>query len=345
MALKDFFACQSSVLGLDIGSASIKLVECRKEQTGYRLISVGMADLPARTDGELPPDFLYLSLRQLLSTTRLHSRKAVAALGGRSVVTRLVTFPYMDPDELAQAVKWDADKYIPFDPGAFYYDYAVINQARETGSISVLLAATLKQSADLLVNACNRLDISLCAIDLDSLAILRTMEYDHNLVVVDIGAFVSNVVFFVAGVPVVSRSISVTGTSFSGMLSDRYLTESATDADRASLPAIHTKPGLAANHQRFDSLVKELSHEIHRTIEYYQLQDNTFAAERICLTGGGALLEKLEDHMAKQFSIPITLHDPLRQVTVAANVDRDWLQSVSPQLAVAIGLSMRGSKA
>lgn len=344
MTLNNFLASRASILGLDIGSASIKLVECRKEKAGYQLVAFGRADLPTRTDGELPPDFLYLPLRQILSTTRLHSRKAVVALGGRSVVTRLVTFPFMELDELAQAVKWDADKYIPFDPGSYYYDYAVVNQSQETGSISVLLAATLKQSVDLLVNACKRLDISLCAIDLESVAILRTIAYRNNVIVVDIGAFVSNVIIFVAGVPIVSRSISVTGEAFATAPPDTHLTEQGVGAVQAWLPS-NAKSAFSANSRRLSSLAEELTREIHRTIEYYQLQDNAFTAEKICLTGGGALYDQLCDYVAKQYDIPVTLHDPLQQVAIAANMDRHWLQSISPQLAVAIGLAMRGDKA
>lgn len=338
----------ASIIGLDVGSGSIKAVEISKQQDTYCVNAVNIVDIPDCNE-LLGANSLYISLYKLLTTTKFRSKHVVAALGGRATVTRQITLPKMEPDELAQAIKWDADKYVPYDPGTYYYDYAIIESSANTKGLSVLLVATPKKAVDMLINVCKRLNLYLQAIDIEAMAIYRTLAQKDNVIVVDIGANVSTIIIYANGAPVVSRSIAVTGTSFTeAIMQDRKL--DAVEAERLKtdsrmlLPPVDKITDDSLVHSRLLLLVNELSREIRRTIEYSQIQVKGFRPEQIYLTGGGATMVNLPGHIAAQIGIPTIVHNPFAQVQTDIHVDPDWLERVTHQLAVAIGLGMRGDE-
>jgi len=177
---------------------------------------------------------------------------------------------------------------------------------------------------------------------------------------IDIGADVSQVTLFQNKCPVFTRSIPIGGNRVTEavMESMKMQREDAerlkfnggvgsaaakTDVAKGNMmealdQAIDTALGVA----EFEQFFGELSSEVSRTLEYYQVQNRSVSISQVFLTGGGSKTGNLSERLSQTLELPVTLHDPLTDIDIAPSFNRKHLQGIGPQLAVALGLAMRG---
>jgi type IV pilus assembly protein PilM len=341
------------ITGVDIGSGFIKVAQLDYSQSQPALIAAGATALPpgAITDGLISNSALLATqLQQLMLSAGCHGENVAFSVGGRSTFVREVLFPSMEPAELKEAITWDIEKYIPFAPDTYYYDYSIVGKSETDLEMRVLIAAAPKEEIDALMALANESGLKPIAIDIDALAAGRALGDPDSALLVDIGDSITQITVFQGGCPVAARTVVMGGRNFTfdimqilgltyqeaellkvrqeGLLRPRNDDDDATDV-----------------HSKLAQSVGELAREIVQTSEFYKVQNRSAVIDKVILTGGGANLDNLIKHLEWQTGMPVALLDPLFSVRSTAAFDPQYIRGLGGQLTVAIGLAMRGGEA
>ncbi|QJW48729.1 type IV pilus assembly protein PilM [bacterium BFN5] len=347
-----FIQKSDKVLGIDIGTGSLKIIELNFKNERPVVTKLAIADFSENLfeDGRLvKPDELTSVLQHQLSTGGFSSREAVIAIGGRAIFIREVVFPQMAEDELQEAIKWDMEKYVPYAPDSFYYDFSIIGTANNGLEMRVLLVAAPKYHIDSLVSVLKLAGLKPIAVDGEAFALYRSIVKAENSILVDIGQYMSQIIVYQQGIPTVTRIIPLAGQRFTEVLMnaldlDVYEAERLKQRQQGLLPAVNHSPEHTDIHKQMLLLVQELAREIRRTVEFYQVQNKEAIIEKIIISGGGANLDNLIQHLKTMLDIPILQHNPADIVEYAASYDHQYIKDIGPRIAAAVGLALRGGQ-
>ena len=335
-----------AVVGVDLGASAFKVAEVSWHKGLPRLQAAGVGEslLAEREDVEAAAD----QLRRLLMTAGISAKQAVFAAGGRNVFIRQLPYPRMPLNELREAVRWDMEKYVPYEADSYYYDIAPLPDRPDDKDLSVLLVAVPKHSVDYMTAVVKAAGLTPLAADIESLAAARTVLNGEDFILLDIGGELSQVFLYQSGCPVVARSLTVGGRRFSEVIG-RARQLSLPEAERLKcgrhdLFAADTAAEDDDLLRPLDLLIEELAREVNRTLEYYRMHNPAATVDRIVVCGGGARLDKLLPQLAGHLELPVALHNPLESMDVAAAFEPRQLKQVSPQLSLALGLALRGGE-
>jgi type IV pilus assembly protein PilM len=341
-----------NVIGIDIGSSAIKMASIVWLKGQPLLKNSSVIELPKKVmdNGYIADkDAMSAVLCQLISTSGISGQNVVVAVGGRTTFAREVILPAMNVEELREALKWDLEKYVPLAPDEYYFDFALLRTGKTDLKVKVLLVAAPKKIVNSITDLIKQVGLNPVAVDIEPLALARTIAVVDHSVVVDIGAAVSQVTIFQQDSPSVTRLIPFGGQRFTEVImqvldldfgeAERFKQRQKGLLQRSDFPDAQSEL-----HCQLGEVVAELAREVRRTIEYYQLQNKDAVIANIVLTGGGAMLDNLAPHLSTQLEMTVTLHKPLARIAVASSFDQHYLDKMSLRLAVAIGLGLRGGK-
>lgn len=340
----------SNVVGIDISSTSLKLVEIVLNKSKPLLKNFGITEIEPGivNDGKIIDlNRLTEILRTTLATSGTTCRDVVTAVNGQAVFVREVPFPAMAEAEIREALKWDMENYVPYKPDSFYYDFAVVGPGSNEQEIRLLVAAAPHDAVDPLVDVIKGAGLRPLAIDIEPLALYRTLPNCDNSLVIDIGSEITQIVLFQDACPTVTRVIPIAGRRFTEAIAnalelDYEEAESLKQRQRNLLQKTDSDSEFTNIHMQLYLLAEELAREIRRTVEYYQMQKNDTKIEKCYLTGGTANFENLAHNLSVLLSIPVLTHNPLDFVDIPSSFDSAYIKTLAPRLSVAIGLGMRG---
>ncbi|NUP99674.1 MAG: type IV pilus assembly protein PilM, partial [Armatimonadetes bacterium] len=224
-----------SILGIDIGSDTIKVVEMAKAKGGYRLLNYGIAPTPPDSvvDGDVrDPEMVAEALKQLLKTHKIKSNRCVASVqGSKSTVVRIIELPRVSKNELAETMKFEVERHIPFAASQIIMDYAVVDRPGEpldAPNMEVLFAAVQEEVVELLCDTLRRSKLKPRAIDVQPLALSRslveTTSAGHGIgetvAVINMGATITELSIVRDGLLHFPRAIPIAGRSISQRLSE-----------------------------------------------------------------------------------------------------------------------------
>jgi type IV pilus assembly protein PilM len=339
----------SDLIGIDIGTESIKLVEIAMEKNQPVLKNYGIIELPDMTmeDGRIvDSEKLSFTINKLLSTTRTVSKNAVIAVGGRNTFAREFVFPKMTIAELGEAIRWDLAKYIPYNPGSFNFDFSIIGAGNTETEMKVLLVAAPLDYITTIINVIKSVGLTPFAIDIEPFALYRIFDDIQQAMVIDIGAALSQIIVFKNGSPTVIRNIPIGGYNFTRVIMEGINLDFNEAENIKQTKLILSQSYVDDQYSKVKSemelIVSELIQNINRTAEYYQQQNQNSKIDKIFITGGGANLNSIAQILTERLEIPAILYDPLSRLKIPSAFDRIHLRKVAPQLATAIGLALRG---
>lgn len=339
-----------TALGVDIGSDSIKVAAVAQGKGGAVLTAWAMVDTPpAAVDESQIKDIprTAAALRQAVAGANTEIRRAWAAVGGRQVFLRRLTYPRMPPDELTEAVKWDAAQYVPFDADSYYLDFYSLPSAADDNNCDVLVAAAPKTLIDPLVAVLTEAGLQPAGIAVEPVSLYRLVaplaSGFSRVMLVDIGASAVKIAIFAAGVPVITRSMPLGGRRFTAAVAAAYGLDAA-EAElfkrrQAELLPAQDSEAAARSDQPLALLVAELSREVRRTSEYYTIQYRSGAVEHIYCTGGGILLANLAARLANQVETEVSVVTPWAGLSLPPRFNRDSLMAQAPQFSLALALA------
>jgi len=336
----------SSMVGLDIGNYSVKLVHLQHRNGSYQLLSA--VEEAILTESGQDEDARVKAIRKVFQQAGLKPgrREAiVTAVGGSGTAVKQVEFPLLTDEELASSVKWQAGKRLPFGPDEAVLDYQVLGRDVTSKKMHVLLVAVtrmhLREHLDLLKKA----GVDPLIIDLSPLALANAvmgtqeLEEDKAVAVLDIGASNAILDVFAPGKFFFTRDIAVTGRQLANETPRRKGGHPSEDADSGG----KTESGeQRADGQAPETTKAPLDHlifEIRRSLTYYENRRGRGGFQKLFLAGGGIQLPHLSDHLHTRLGVAVEKFNPLHGVEIIG--DQNDLAKTAPQLALAFGLALR----
>jgi len=330
-----------SLIGLDVGTKAVKAVELTW-QGGPVITGFGYAELPS-------PDAVPDTVARVLQENEFHTRRVVTAVSGKSVIVRYLTMFRMSPDDLRNAIRYEADKYIPFDVEEVVLDCQPF-EAPGLGEVGpnemrVLLVACKRALVDEQLRILAGCGLQPEIVDVDvfalgnafEIAVRSGAEGDKVRALVDVGAGKTSVNVLRAGASLFTREIHSGGDAFTAAVANRLALKDA-EAEQ-----VKRRPGDQAERVRaaVTPAVDDLATEVRLSFEYFENQFDR-GVDEVLLSGGGARLAGLADDLGRIVDRPTNAWDPTGDLAIASDrVDVDALREHAGELAVAVGLASR----
>lgn len=346
---------KKNLVGLDIGSSSVKAVELGKKGAALQLLNLGFENLQTDTivDGQIMElNNVSNVIAQIFSEHQIRTTRVAAGVSGHSVIVKNIVLPQMSQEELQESFSWHAEEHIPFDIADVNLDYELTS--RSTDALHVLMAACKSDKIANVKQAIQLAGKQPVIIDVDAFALQNCYEVNYRpkageiVALLNVGAATMNINILNGTRSIFARDASVGGSQYTSLL-QRELGLSFEQAEGVkrgmALPEnVEPRPIQPI----IETVSEALALEVKKTVDFYRTtaQEADVAIQKILLAGGGSKLPGLADFLSKKFEIPVEVFDPFRQIEVdAKKFDPDYMREIVPEMAVAVGLALRGVEA
>jgi type IV pilus assembly protein PilM len=336
------------LVGLDIGSSSIKAVELKETKAGYELVSFGMETLAQDTvvDGAImDAPQVANAISKIFDAQRVKTKNVATSVSGHSVIVKRVPLPLMTEDELYDRIPSEASQHIPFDIADVNLSYQLLESM--DSQMDVLLVAVKKDKILNHTNVLAQAGKTPVIVDIDAFALQNCFEVNYEpdagqtVALLNIGASVMNINIVRGGVPLFTRDVSVGGNQYTDAL-QKELDLSFEDAERLkrgdSLPSVTDEQ----KQQILRSVSDILTLEIQKTFDFFRATASGESIQRIVVAGGTARVPGLVDLLREEFAMPVEELNPFRKVLInPSRHSDDQIRELAPRLAIAVGLALR----
>lgn len=340
------------IVGIDISSTSVKLVELSSQSGGYQVESFAICPLASGVVVEKNInnlDAVADAIRQLLSKSRCKAKEAAVAVAGSAVITKIIDMPSdLDEDALEEQITIEADQYIPFPLDEVAIDFEIQGQANEDSNLmQVLLAACRKENIELRTAVLEQAGLTPKIIDVEAYAIERALpliidewesDEDQLVAIVDIGATVSTLSVLKNQQTIYSREQLFGGNNLTDEIQRRYGL-SQTEAEQAKIQGGLPDDYLADLLEPFKETVLQ---QITRSLQFFYSSGNYSQVDHIILAGGVARLSGIAPLVQNHLETLVSVANPFSEMTYSSKVDTSEIAEVAPSLVIATGLAMRG---
>jgi type IV pilus assembly protein PilM len=355
MDLSIFGIGKPSLIGLDIGSSTIKAIELnlKGKDKGFELLGLGVANLPAEAIVQgafLNSGEIVDTIREAIDSGGFTTKDVAVAVSGHSVIVKKVSLPAMNREELEDQIQWEAEQYIPFDVNEVHLDFQILESSEGEGQMDVLLVAAKKDLVDDYYQVIAEAGLNPVAIDVAAFAVENAYEYNYEepgddvIALVNIGAQVVNINVVERGVPAFTRDITTGGNQYTEEI-QKALSVSFEEAERLKL-------GGRGEDAEQDVVPQEVEHalrsvtdivigEIARSLDFYTATAADSRISQVLLSGGGANIVGLGAAFTERTGLSVGILDPLARMLPSKGFEPEMLAELSPSLGVGVGLATR----
>lgn len=343
---------KKNLVGVDIGSSSVKAVELQGKTGNLQLVSLGYENLQADSivDGQIMElNDVSNVISNIFREHQIKTDRIAAGVSGHSVIVKNIVVPQMSADELEESIEWHAEEHIPFDISDVSLDYQVTGSSPD--ALQVLMAACKRDKVANLKQAIQLAGKQPAVIDVDAFALQNCYEVNYQpmagqiVALLNIGASTMNINILSGNRSVFTRDVSVGGNQYTSLLQKELdLTLEQAEAVKRGMPVPEGKE-VQDLEQILETVSDILALEISKTMDFYRAtaEDGDGSVQKILISGGGSKLNGLPEYLAKRFEMPVEVLDPFRQIKVdARRFDPDYMREVVPEMAIAVGLALRG---
>jgi type IV pilus assembly protein PilM len=347
-----FKQVKKSLVGLDIGTSSVKAVELQKKGNSLHLLNLGFENLEPDTivDGQIMElNNVSNVISSIFSEHQIKTPRVAAGVSGHSVIVKNIVLPQMSEEELRESFSWHAEEHIPFDIADVNLDYQLTGNTSD--AIQVLMAACKSDKIANVKQAIQLAGKQPIIIDVDAFALQNCYELNYQpqpgevVAILNIGAATMNINILNGTRSVFARDASVGGSQYTSLLQKELgLTFEQAESVKRGYPLpedVEARPIQPI----IETVSDILALEVRKTMDFYRAtaDQNSEAIKKILIAGGGSKLPGLADYLAKRFEMPVEVFDPFRQIQVdSRKFDPDYMREIVPEMAVAVGLALRG---
>ncbi len=343
------FMRSKEIVGIDIGSSSVKLVQLSEQKGNYQLRNVGILPLPSEAivdNSLMDTTSIVETIKDLMKSLGSRAQEAVCSISGNSVIIRKISLPAMTPEELEDQIAWEAEQYIPFDINDVNLDFEILDtDLSASGKMTVLLVASKKEIINEYVSVFNEAGLKLVVVDVDSFAVQNIFEMNYSppenevIALVNIGASIMNMNVVKGGVSLFTRDVQMGGNLYTEEI-QRQFSFSSKDAEKCKIT------GECPDKEKLKDTISRvndtLSLEINRSLDFYNSTAEDLKIGKIFLSGGGSKTSMLSESLSQRLGLPVELLNPLQKISFSEKeFDPEYLQEIAPLIAVAAGLAMR----
>ncbi|MBI2669730.1 MAG: type IV pilus assembly protein PilM [Candidatus Yanofskybacteria bacterium] len=366
------FGKPKSKLGIDIGTASIKIVELSKEAGRFKLENYGLFELESvdealnaanRSAGgaaQLSSQDLAWGMREVLKRSKIKTRDAVASIPSFSTFSTIITMPYLSEKDMAKSIPFEARKYIPLPINDVVLDWSIINIANQklNQSIStsnlvppisggakppvveVFLVAVPKQETERYRDIMKLAGLNLRALELENSALIRALLGNDlsPAAIINIGGRSTSILIVDGGYERIGHNYEIGGFEITKTISNS-LNISLKRAEELKRSLGIKDANNNVIQQAMSSLIDMMAFETKKTIHSYEELKN-IKISRVILVGGLANMPNFANYFGTKLGLPLAIGNPSARLIVPKELEK--IQSeLNTTLTLAIGLAMR----
>jgi type IV pilus assembly protein PilM len=349
------FMKTKKIVGLDIGSFSLKIIELKPKkkgkEIGFELVSLGYEPVPYQSivEGSIMDSTAVAdAIQHVFLESKTKCTGISFGVSGSSVIVKRIEVQRLSPNEMHEHILWEARPHIPFTPEEVNIDYEILETSDvPPDRVGVILAATKKEKLNDYLNVITISGKTPEIVDLDSFAILNSVMVNYEIyqnrciAIINIGASITNVVIAKNGNPVFVRDIAFGGNQFTDLIQKELnLKYEKAEAVKKGRQVEGVSP--AAVKPVINLIFNELKGEIKKTFEFYRSNTTEGRIDNILLSGGTANLESIIDFFSQEFDIPVEIVNPFNNIEInEKKFDLDFIKEMAPVFNVAMGLALR----
>jgi len=341
----------SQVLGIDISSTTVKLLELSREGDRYRVESYAVAPLPPEAVVEKnvnQVETVGTLISDLVVRSKTRAKQAVAAVSGSAVIIKTIAMPAgLSEEDLEAQLTVEADQYIPYPLEEVALDFEELGPVpgRED-QVSILLAACRQENIESRVDALEVAGLTPAIMDVEvfamerALALLQTQmpaSGPQTIAMVDIGASMTTLSVFADGESVYTREQLFGGKQLTDEIMNRY-DLSFEEAGRAK-----KQGGLPEDYERevLEPFREAVVQQVSRSLQFFFSSSEYTQLDAIVLCGGVSAIEGLSNLIEERLNTPTIVANPFADMSVGPRVNAQALAKDAPAMMVACGLAMR----
>lgn len=342
------------LVGLDIGSSGIKLVQLKESRGRYVLQKFGFKPLEPEVivDGTVMDEGRVVSaIKELFEETNVKVRQVAVSISGHAVIIKKISLPPMPDEELEGQVRLAAEQYIPFDINEVNIDFSVLPTSEASGEsqgeMSIILVAAKKDKINELTELVKGAGLFPIVMDVDAFAIenMHAINYpvsqEDTTALVNIGASVMNINIIRGGTSLFTRDIPIGGNRYTEAI-QREMGMSYEEAEETKKGERSAGSNQAAVTTVVDSVNAEVASEIARTIDYFKSTMSDADVQHVLLCGGGSQVKGLVAQLRDRMQAVVEMANPFGEIdTSGSDFDQDALAALAPLAAVGVGLALR----
>lgn len=339
------------LVGLDIGTSSIKAVHLQQSRGSYHVAELGMVRIPsdAIVDGVIvDAGAVSTAVRQLFDKHAITLSDVACSVSGNSVIIKKIKVPAMPAAELREGIAWEAGQHIPYAIDDVNLDFQILRRAG-TGEqeMEVLLVAVKKDILNDYLTAISAAGLNVVVVDVDVFAIenaftiLNKIQPGEVVALVNVGAAVTNINILAGGISDFTRDSPLGGNRHTESL-ERSFGVSFEEAEALKQGQTIAGHSVTEVEAVIRSVNGELAEEVRRSFDFYYSTSQRDTIHRMILSGGCALLPGLATYLSSTLELPVEIANPFQHIGInAKTVDAQYLALIAPQMTVGVGLALR----
>lgn len=345
-----FFRRSKPLLGLDIGSSSVKAVELKKAGSGYELASLGIEALGPDTvvDGAImDSNAVSFAVNSIVEGNKIRTKHVATAVAGHSVIVKRVAIPASNEAELASSISLEAQQHIPFEIDDVNLSYQIMGVGPTGNDMDVMLVAVKREKISNHTRVLTQSGMTPRVVDIDAFALQNVFEVNYDpapestIALLNIGASLMNINIVQGGVPLFTRDVSVGGNQYTDML-QKELDLTFDDAEALKQGKELEGVSLETVKSHIESVTELLVLEVRKTFDFFRATTSAEQIQQIYVAGGTARVEGMLDSLREEFNISVEELNPFQKIGYdPSRFDPTYISEVAPRMAIAVGLALR----
>jgi type IV pilus assembly protein PilM len=340
------FVKETDFFGLDIGSTAIRLVQLRRGGSHPALVAYGALPAPGNvttSDSKMDQDKVAELIRQLVRENKTSAKNVVVGLPSNKVFATVITTPKLDNAQLAKAIRYQAEQYIPMAIDQVKLDWAVVDQSKDGKNLEVLLVAAPNSVIEKYVYTIEKAGLEPLALEANAIAAARALVPAGNLAValLDLGSLDSDISIVWNNSPRLIRSVSVGSATLVRSVAQNL------GLDEVQANQFTYKFGLTQSklegqvYKTLKPTLDSLVSEIDKSAKFFTGRYPDVKLEKLVVTGAAAALPELGPYLANSTGLPVEFGNAWVNVSYPSGL-QEKLMGLSSEYAAAVGLAGRG---
>ncbi|HUV60448.1 MAG TPA: type IV pilus assembly protein PilM [Desulfatiglandales bacterium] len=350
-------SAKNRLIGIDIGSHSIKIVDIDDSKKGMVLKNFGMIELPQDSivEGSIKEmEIVSSALKNLLKNLKIKNKNVATSISGYSVIVKKITIPKREEVGLEKSIQSEAEQYIPFDINDVNLDFQILPSEKEGTEeeekkelMDVLLVAAKKDMVEEYISLLHLTDLNPMVLDIDAFALQNAFEISNHEqsgchALVNIGAQQLTINVIKDGASIFTRDSSYGGSQITSEIQQR-LNISYQEAEMIKLG---TKPLETEKkpiiEEIFSSTVTKWAQEVKRALDFVATTFIDVKVENVLLSGGSSLIKGFSKYLGLETGLKIEMLNPFGNLEIKEKLfDANYLNYHAPMAAISIGLALR----
>lgn len=339
------------VVGLDLGTSSIKMIELKSSGRGFKMTNFGMSSIPeGLIDGGeiLDPTALSQIIMALQKELGLKTKSVCTGMFGGAVIVKKISMPRIDPKLIGEQIQWEAEQYIPFDLSEVNLDYHLLNSTdKNSETMEILLVAAKHDYIIRYFEAIEMAGLKCTMIDVNGFALANAFEMNYGIrqsetiALINIGAGVTNLVVVENGRVVFCRDIPIGGSVYNMEVS-RELGVSLQEAEELKIGYSQTESNPVELSNVISATNEMICEEVKDSFKFYDQSKSGSAVTGVYLCGGSVKVPNLVEAVAASTGLECQIMNPLQKISYnPKNFSSQFIAEITPFLPCVLGLGAR----